>query len=139
MEIELIGENAVDMLVPIIGMLTPVFIIWVIYYYTTKSDKEKYGAMVSIAKNLQNPSDVKELLESFKEEVKKPVDYRKSGFITMFVGLGLLIFGSMISVDFLMGAGLFVMCIGLGSLVAGYVYPNEGGEIDDAVQKYEDG
>ena len=138
MELELIGENAVDILVPLIGMLTPVFIIWVIFYYNTKSDKEKYGAMVSIAKNLQNPSDVKELLESFKEEVKKPVDYRKSGFITMFVGLGLLLFG-MMSVDFLMGVGLLVICIGLGSLVAGYVYPNEGGEIDDAVQKYEDG
>ena len=138
MELQWIGENVADILVPIIGMLTPVFIIWVIFYYNTKSDKEKYGAMVSIAKSLENPSDVKDLLESFKEEVKKPVDYRKSGFITMFVGLGLLLFGVM-SVDFLMGVGLLVICIGLGSLVAGYVYPNEGGEIDDAVQKYEDG
>jgi len=138
MEVELHTQSAIEMLMPITGMLIPVFIIWVIFYYNTKSDKEKYGAMVSIAKNLANPSDVKELLESFKEEVKKPVDYRKSGFITMFVGLGLLLFGVM-SVDFLMGVGLLVICIGLGSLVAGYVYPNEGGEIDDAVQKYEDG
>ena len=138
MEVELHTQSAIEMLMPITGMLVPVFIIWVIFYYNTKSDKEKYGAMVSIAKNLENPSDVKDLLESFKEEVKKPVDYRKSGFITMFVGLGLLLFGVM-SVDFLMGVGLLVICIGLGSLVAGYVYPNEGGEIDDAVQKYEDG
>lgn len=138
MEVELHTESAIEMLIPIIGMLIPVFMIWVIFYYNTKSDKEKYGAMVSIAESLENPSDVKELLESFKEEVKKPVDYRKSGFITMFVGLGLLLFGVM-SVDFLMGVGLLVICIGLGSLVAGYVYPNEGGEIDDAVQKYEDG
>ena len=138
MEVELHTESAIEMLIPIIGFLIPVFMVWIIFYYNTKSDKEKYGAMVSIAKNLENPSDVKDLLESFKEEVKKPVDYRKSGFITMFVGLGLLLFGVM-SVDFLMGVGLLVICIGLGSLVAGYVYPNEGGEIDDAVQKYEDG
>jgi hypothetical protein len=114
----------------------PVFIFWVILYYTTKMEKDKYAAMVEISKNLEDPSDIEDLLENFKEK-KKPMDYRRNGVITMFIGLGLFIFG-LVQVEFLIGVGLLVICIGFGSLVAGYIYPNAGSEIDKAVAKFEE-
>ena len=51
-----------------VAILFPVLIVWVIFYYITKSDKDKYAAMVSISKNLENPSDVEDLLENFKDK-----------------------------------------------------------------------
>ena len=36
----------------------PVFIFWVILYYTTKMEKDKYAAMVEISKNLEDPSEI---------------------------------------------------------------------------------
>ena len=113
----------------------PVFIIWVILYYSTKMEKDKYGAMVEIAKNLKDPSEIEDLLENFKEN-KKPIDYRRNGVIAMFIGLGLFVFG-LVQIKFLIGVGLLIICIGFGCLVAGYIYPNAGSEIDKADEKFE--
>ena len=131
-----------DSLTSVIGVLTgwiailmPVLLIWVIFYFNSKNDKEKYASMVEIAKNLENPSDVEDLLENFKEK-KKPIDYRRTGVITIFVGLGLLLFG-LVNIAILKGVGLLVICIGFGSLIAGYIYPNNSHEIAEAVEKYE--
>lgn len=118
-----------------VAILMPVFLIWVIFYFATKSDKNKYAAMVEISKNLEDPSDIEDLLENFKEK-KKPMDYRRNGVITMFLGLGLFVFG-LVQLKFLIGVGVLIICIGFGSLVAGYIYPNAGSEIDKAVAKFE--
>ena len=118
-----------------VAILMPVLLIWVIFYFTTKMDKAKYESMVEIAKNLEDPSDVEDLLENFKEK-KKPIDYRRSGVITIFVGLGLFLFG-LVSISILKGVGLLVICVGVGSLVAGYIYPNNSHEIAEAVEKFE--
>jgi predicted tellurium resistance membrane protein TerC len=118
-----------------VAILMPVLLIWVIFYFSTKNDKDKYEAMVEIAKNLNDPSDVEDLLENFKEK-KKPIDYRRTGVITIFVGLGLFLFG-LANIAILKGVGLLVVCIGLGSLVAGYIYPNNSHEIAEAVEKFE--
>jgi hypothetical protein len=119
-----------------VAILFPVLIVWVIFYYITKSDKDKYAAMVSISKNLENPSDVEDLLENFKDK-KKPIDYRRGGVITMFVGFGLFLFGSITGPNILMGVGALVGTIGVGSLIAGYIYPNESSEINKAVDSFE--
>jgi len=118
-----------------VAILMPVLLIWVIFYFSTKKDKEKYASMVEIAKNLENPSDVEDLLENFKEK-KKPIDYRRTGVITIFVGLGLLLFG-LVNIAVLKGVGLLVICIGFGSLIAGYIYPNTSEEITNAVDAFE--
>ena len=36
-----------------VAILMPVLIIWVIFYYSTKMDEDKYAAMVEISKNLE--------------------------------------------------------------------------------------
>ena len=82
-----------------------------------------------------DPSVVEDLLENFKEN-KKPIDYRRSGVITIFVGIGLFLFG-VVNIAILKGVGLLVIFIGLGSLIAGYIYPNESEEIAKAVEKFE--
>lgn len=127
--------HLIDQLTGWVAILMPVLLIWVIFFFSTKNDKERYATMVEIAKNLENPSDVEDLLENFKEK-KKPIDYRRTGVITIFVGLGLLLFG-LINIAILKGVGLLVICIGFGSLVAGYIYPNDTEEIAKAVEKFE--
>ena len=119
-----------------VDILMPVLMVGVIFYFSTKSDKAKYQAMVDISKNLENESDIKDLLENFNEK-KKPMDYRRNGVITMFIGLGLFIFG-LVNIPILKGVGLLIICIGFGSLVAGYIYPNESEEIDKSVQRFEE-
>jgi predicted tellurium resistance membrane protein TerC len=118
-----------------VAILMPALILWVIFYYATREKIKKYEAMVEIAKNLDDPSDVEDLLENFKEN-KKPIDYRRTGVITIFVGFGLYLFG-LINISILKGVGLLVICVGFGSLVAGYIYPNNTEEIDKAVEKFE--
>ena len=120
-----------------VAILMPVFITWVILYYTAKMDKDKYVAMVEISKNLEDPSDIEDLLENFKEK-KKPTDYRRNGVTIFFVGLGLFLFGTVSDIDILKGVGVLISTIGIGSFVAGYIYPNAGSEIDKAVEKFEE-
>ena len=119
-----------------VAILMPVLLLGVIFYFSTKSDKAKYQAMVDISKNLENESDIKDLLENFNEK-KRPMDYRRNGVITMFIGLGLFIFG-LVNIQILKGVGLLIICIGFGSLVAGYIYHNESEEIDKSVQRFEE-
>ena len=119
-----------------VAILMPVLIVWVIFLYSTRMDKDKYAAMVEISKNLEDPSDIEDLLENFKEK-KKPIDYRRNGVIVMFVGFGLFLFGSITGPDILMGVGALVGTIGVGSLIAGYIYPNESREINKAVNSFE--
>ena len=129
-------QDIIALLTGWVAILMPVLLIWVIFYYSSKNEKEKYATMVEIAKNLENSSDVEDLLENFKEK-KKPIDYRRTGVITIFVGLGLLLFG-FLNIAILKGVGLLVICIGLGSLIAGYIYPNNSEEIDRVVEKFEE-
>jgi hypothetical protein len=120
-----------------VAILMPVLLLWVIFYYSTKGDKAKYDAMVEISKNLENESDIKDLLDSFKEE-KKPIDYKRNGAIIIFVGLGLFLFGIVSSINILKGIGSLVGTIGIGTLIAGYLYPNDGVGLTNAVEKFEE-
>jgi hypothetical protein len=131
------GAGLVAVGTGLVAILLPVFITWVILYYSAKMDKDKYSAMVEISKNLEDPSDIEDLLENFKEK-KKPTDYRRNGVILFFVGLGLSLFGGVSGIDILIGVGVLVATIGVGSFVAGYIYPNAGSEIDKAVEKFEE-
>ena len=128
-------SNTLSLAIPIVGILFPVMIIFVIFYFDNKSKKEKYDAMIAISKNLKDPSDIKELLEDFKEK-KQPIDYRRSGVLTLFIGIGLFLFGDFF-IDILKGIGLLVGAIGVGQIIAGYLYPNESAEITKAVEGFE--
>lgn len=57
--------------------------------------------------------------------------------ITLFVGIGLYLLGYVAIGFILEGVGLLVGTIGIGTLIAGYLYPNTGKELTDAVEEYE--
>jgi hypothetical protein len=128
--------DVLGLLIPIAGMSLVGFIVFIVHYYEEKETKEKYAAMIEISKNIEDPSEIKDLLEDFQEK-KKPIDYRRSGVITLFVGLGLFLFGTFSDIGILMGVGLLVAAIGVGSIIAGYLYPNESAEITKTVEDFE--
>jgi len=130
----------------ILGMgaiLMPVGILFVIFFFANKMEKHKYNAIIEVSKNIDDSSKIEEILDALNDK-KKPIDYRRSGVITLFVGVGLFLFGAaFIGADdqaghVLKGAGLLVAAIGVGSTIAGYLYPNDSAEITKAVEKFEE-
>ena len=130
-------ESLVELLIPLAGILFPVAIVFVIFVFITKIEKNKYDAIVEISKRIDDPSVIEEILNTLNDK-KKPIDYRRSGVITLFVGVGLFLFGIFSSIDILRGVGFLVAAIGIGSIVAGYLYPNDSVEITKAVEKFEE-
>jgi len=129
-------SQTLSLFIPIVGILFPVLIILVIKYFNYKGKTEKFKAMIEISKNLKDPSDIKELLEDFKEK-KQPIDYRRSGVLTLFVGIGLFLLGFVLPFALVKGVGLLIGAIGVGQIIAGYLYPNESAEITKAVENFE--
>lgn len=135
--------DIVGLLIPLAGILFPVAIVFVIFSFITKIEKNKYDAIVEISKRIDDPSAIEEILNTLNDK-KKPIDYRRGGVITLFVGVGIVLLGnSFASIDneaqaFISGAGLLVAAIGVGSIIAGYLYPNESAEISKAVEKFEE-
>ena len=68
---------------------------------------------------------------------KSPVDLRRSGVITIFIGAGLFMFGWIAIGEILKGVGALVALIGIGQMVAGYIYPNQSEEINKVVEEFE--
>ena len=129
-------ESNLELLIPIAGMIMPVLILLVIFFFNNRGQKDKYDAMIEISKNIEDPSEIKELLDDLKEK-KQPIDYRRSGVITLGVGAGLFLFGVLVDESGLMGIGALVAAIGVGQIIAGYLYPNTSEELTNAVEDFE--
>ena len=125
-------------LVPVLGILAGIIIPLSVITWLYYEGKGKRETIREIAKTIDDPSKLEDLLEIFEERNKKPIDYRRSGVVTLSVGIGLLLFGSVISLAPIEGVGLLVGAIGIGQLVAGYLYPNTSEELTSAVEKYEE-
>ena len=108
----------------------------IVFLYRYKDKKNKYEAVVAVSKNIEDPSEIKVLLNDLKEK-KQPIDYRRSGVISLGVGVGLFLFGLFINDNDLLGIGALVAAIGVGLIVAGYLYPNTSEELTNAVEDYE--
>ena len=127
-----------DLLFPIFGILLPVLIIFVVFFYESKNKKNKYNALIEVSKNMKDSDEVKDLLNSFRQGKKSNTDYRKTGLVTIFTGVGLAAFDYYgLKTDIVFGVGLLVMFIGVGQMIAGYVYPNQADEINNAVENFE--
>ena len=119
------------------AVMMPVLLFLVILFFDNKTKKDKYNALIEVSKNLDDSSKIEEILDTLNDK-KKPIDYRRSGVITLFVGLGLCLLGWTIAKSVLQGSGLLVAAIGVGSILAGYLYPNDSVEITKAVEKFEE-
>ena len=127
-----------SLLIPIFGILLPVLIIFVVFFYESKNKKNKYNALIEVSKNMKDSDEVKDLLNSFRQGKKSNTDYRKTGLVTIFTGVGLAAFDYYgLKTDIVFGVGLLVMFIGVGQMIAGYVYPNQADEINNAVESFE--
>jgi len=106
--------------------------IWL--YYEGKGKRE---TILEISKNINDSSKLEELLKIFEERKKEPIDYRRNGVITIFVGIGLYLLGYIALGSILKGVGALVAVIGIGTMIAGYLYPNTGKELTNAVDEFE--
>ena len=127
----------VKLIIPILGRITGIIIpiaVFIWLYYDAKNQRE---AVVEIAKHLNDPIKLEELLTIFDERKKEPIDFRRGGVITIFVGAGLFFSGYFILGSILKAVGALVGLIGVGTMIAGYLYPNTEKEITDAVNQFE--
>ena len=128
----------IALLIPILGILTGIIIPVSVFIWLYYEGKGKRDTVLEIAKIIDDPSKVEKLLGIFDERKKDPIDYRRSGVITLFVGVGLYLLGFAAVGAILEGVGLLVGTIGVGTLIAGYLYPNTSGELTNAVEKFEE-
>lgn len=126
-----------NIIIPALGMLTGIIVPVSVFIWLYYEEKGKRDTILEISKHLDDPSKLQELQTLFDERKKQPIDYRRSGVITIFVGSGLYMMGIFFLGDILKGAGALVGLIGVGTMIAGYLYPNTGKELTDAVEEFE--
>jgi hypothetical protein len=126
-----------EILIPLFGVLTGIIVPIAVFIWLYKEGKHKRESIIEIANNLDNPDQVEKLINIFEERKKEPLDYRRSGVVTLFVGFGLFLFGIFFLGDILKGVGALVAAIGIGQIIAGYLYPNTSEEITSAVDAFE--
>ena len=116
------------------GMVIPLSVFLWLYF----DAKNKRAAIIEVAKTIDDPSKVEELISSLDDEKKKePIEYRRGGTVTFFVGIGLYLLGMTALGPVLEGVGLLVATIGVGTFVAGYLFANDSAGITKAVEEFE--
>ena len=127
-----------DALLGIVGILAGCIVPVSVFVWLYYQEKDKNRTMLELSKNLNDPEKVEELMAIFGEKKQEPLDYRRNGVVTMFTGLGLFLFGVFFLGHILKGVGALVGAIGVGMVIAGYLYPNTSEEITNAVEKFEE-
>ena len=107
-----------ELLIPVLGILSGIIIPLAVFFWQYKDAKGKRETVLEISKNLEDSSKVEELLNIFEERKKEPIDYRRNGVITIFVGMGLYLLGYYALGSILKGVGALVGLIGIGTMIA---------------------
>ena len=130
-------KEYIPLIIPILGISAGLIIPLAVFIWQYYDEKDKRSAVIEIAKHLGDSSKVDELLHLFDERKKAPIDYRRGGVITTFVGIGIFLLGFVAMGSLFQGVGLLVCAIGIGTLIAGYLYPNTSEELTNAVEEFE--
>ena len=125
-------------LIPLAGISIGIIVPLAVFFWQYHETKHKNETILEISKNLDDPTKLERLLSIFDERKKEPVDYRRGGLITIFVGVGIYFLGLVAMGSFFEGVGLLVAFIGIGTMAAGYIYPNTSEEITKAVEDFEE-
>jgi Na+/H+ antiporter NhaD/arsenite permease-like protein len=104
-----------ETIIPVVGMMTGIIVPVSVFIWLYFESKDKN----------------KTILE------KEPIDYRRTGVVTLFTGIGLFLFGVFFLGSILKGVGALVAAIGAGQVLAGYLYPRESEELTNAVDAFE--
>ena len=124
-------------LIPILGILVGIIIPVSVFIWIYLLSKDKNKTILEISKNLDDPSKVQDLINLLEDRKKEPIDYRRTGVVALFTGIGLFLFGVFFLGFILKGVGALVAAIGVGQIIAGYLYPNTSEEITNAVEDFE--
>ena len=122
--------------IPLMGMATGIIIPVAVFVWLYFEEKGKRDTMLEIAKHIDDPRQLEQLVSIFKEK-KEPIDYRRGGVIAMFVGLGIFMLGYLALGALFEGVGALVGLIGAGTMIVGYLYPKTSEEITHAVEEFE--
>ena len=126
-----------ELLVPVLGIMTGIIVPVAVFVWLYFESKDKNKTILEISRNIDDPSKVEDLINLLDERKKEPIDYRRTGVETLFVGIGLFLFGVFFLGSLLKGVGALVAAIGVGQVIAGYLYPNTSEEINKAVEEFE--
>lgn len=119
-------------IIAVLGILFPIGILTVIFSFDNKSEARYHETMRRLIENGQTLDE--ELLRGIPGYKKKqPRDDIRSGWITSAVGLGITLLGAVALGSVIYGAGLLVLCIGLGIFAYGMVnrHTHIGSEKED--------
>jgi hypothetical protein len=126
-----------EILIPVLGIMTGIIVPVSAFIWLYFESKDKNKTILEISKNIDDPSKVEDLIGMLDERKKEPIDYRRTGVVTLFTGVGLFLFGVFFLGSVLKGVGALVAAIGLGQIIAGYLYPNTSEELTNAVEDFE--
>ena len=126
-----------ELIVPVLGIMTGIIVPIAVFVWLYFESKDKNKTILEISRNIDDPSKVEDLINLLDERKKEPIDYRRTGVVTLFVGIGLFLFGVFFLGSLLKGVGALVAAIGVGQVIAGYLYPNTSEEINKAVEEFE--
>lgn len=124
-------------LVPILGILAGIIIPLGVFLWIYHDQKNKRQTLIEISKNIQDSSELEKILKQL-DDKREPVNHRRSGTITLFVGIGLYLLGAVALGSILKGIGLLVGAIGIGTIIAGYIFPNDSALLSKAVEDFEE-
>ena len=121
-----------ELLIPILGILLPVVICWIIFYFIGKNEDRKHNTLRELVKSGQQITP--EVLEGLTASNKRnPVAYNdiRRGAIILGVGLGLAFLGYFgLAKMKVFGVGAFIAIIGLAFLLYGVFTENSQKLID---------
>ena len=126
-----------ETIIPIVGMMTGIIVPVSVFIWLYFESKDKNKTILEISKNIDDPSKIEDLIGMLDERKKEPIDYRRTGVVTLFTGIGLFLFGVFFLGSILKGIGALVAAIGAGQVLAGYIYPRESEELTSAVDIFE--
>ena len=126
-----------EILVPILGILAGIIIPLGVFLWIYHDQKNKRQTLIEISKNIQDSSELEKILKQL-DDKREPVNHRRSGTITLFVGIGLYLLGAVALGSILKGIGLLIGAIGIGTIIAGYIFPNDSALLSKAVEDFEE-
>ena len=126
-----------ELIVPVLGIMTGIIVPVSVFIWLYLESKDKNKTILEISKNIDDPEKIESLIGMLDERKREPVDYRRTGVITIFTGIGLFLFGVFFLGSILKGVGALVAAVGVGQILAGYFYPNTSEEINKAVDEFE--
>jgi hypothetical protein len=126
-----------ELIVPVVGIMAGIIVPVSVFIWLYLESKDKNKTILEISKNIDDPEKIESLINMLDERKKEPVDYRRTGVITIFTGIGLFLFGVFFLGSILKGVGALVTAIGVGQILAGYFYPNTSEEVNKAVDEFE--